>query len=191
MRRFGKHPKFVPPWRSKTRSLQILRYFLRRNRAPREVNFRLWKSVKRRFLQAKIFRQQRFGHVADPIGDTKRAELGEITVIENQNELCRLIAEAFEDVRVAAWKVPDVARIKVVRLGLSSRVDHRGAHTTFQYERPFRRGCVPVELAHDAGLKLHRYARDSLRDRQLLDSYFLPKTIPKNFPFRLFQFEFE
>src|SRR5437868_5465614 len=191
MRRFGKHPKFVRPWRSKTRSLQILRYFLRRNRAPREVNFRLWKSVKRRFLQAKIFRQQRFRHVADPIGDTERAELGEITIIENQNELCRLVAKTFEHVRMTARKVPDVARIKVVRFSLSSRVDHRGAYATFQHERPFRSGCMPVKLAHDAGLKLHRHARDSLRDRQLLDSYFLPKTIPKNLPFRLFQFEFE
>src|SRR5205823_3243723 len=132
-----------------------------------------------------------FGHVPDPIGDAERAELGEITVIKNQNELRRLVAETFQHVRMTAWKVPDVARIKVVRLGLSSRVDHGCAYTTFQDERPFRSGCVPMKLAHDAGLKLHRYARDSFRDRQLLDSYFFPDAVPKNFPFRFFQFEFE
>ena len=129
--------------------------------------------------------------MADPIGDTKGTELGEITVIENQNEMCRFIAEAFEHVSVATWKVPNVARIKVVRLGLSGRVDHSGAHTTFQDKRPFRSRCVPVKLAHHAGFKLHRYARDSLRDRQLLDSYFFAKAVPENFALRFFQFEFE
>ena len=129
--------------------------------------------------------------MADPIGDAERAELGEITVVENQNEMRRFIAEAFKHVSVAARKIPDVARIKVVRLGLSGRVDHGGAHTTFQDERPFRSGCVPVKLTHDAGFKLHRYARDSFRDRQLFDSYFFAKTVPENFPLRFFQFEFE
>src|SRR5207237_44004 len=124
-------------------------------------------------------------------GYTKGTELGKITVVENQNEMRRLVAEAFEHVRMATRKVPDVARIKVVGFGLSSRVDHRGAHTPFQDERPFRSGCVPVKLAYNAGLKLHRYAGDSLRDRQLLDSYFFSKAVPENFPFRLFQLEFE
>ena len=102
-----------------------------------------------------------------------------------------LVAEAFQHVSVTAWKVPNVARIEVVRFSLSGRVDHCGAHTTFQDERPFRSGCMPVKLPHDAWLKLHRYTRDSFRDRQLLDSYFLAKTVPKNFPLRFFQFEFE
>ena len=103
----------------------------------------------------------------------------------------RLIAETFEHVRVTARKVPNIPRIKVVRFGLSGRVYDRGAHTTFQDERPFRSGCVPVKLAHDAGLELHRYARDPFRDRQLLDGYFFPKAVPENFPFRFLQFEFE
>ena len=92
---------------------------------------------------------------------------------------------------MAARKIPDVARIKVVRLSLPGRIDHGGAHTTFQDERPFRSRRVPVKLPHHAGLKLHRYARDSFRDRQLLDSYFFSKTVPENFPLRFLQFEFE
>ena len=93
MGRLGKHPKLVGLRRSNTRALQIFRCILRRNRSPGEVNFLGWKTVKRRLRQAKIFRQQRFGCVTDPIGDAEGAELGKITVIENQNEMRRFIAE--------------------------------------------------------------------------------------------------
>src|SRR5580765_1264086 len=191
MRRLGKHPKFVRLRGSYARTLQIFRYLLRRNRAPSEVNLLAWKAVKRCLRQPKIFRQQRFGRVADPIGNAERAELGEITVVENQNEMCWFIPEAFEHVSVATRKIPNVARIKVVRLALPGRIDHGGAHTTLQHKRPFRSRGVPVQLAHHAGFKLHRDARDSFRDRQLLDSYFLAKTVPENSPLRFLQFEFE
>ena len=124
--------------------------------------------------------------MTDPIGDAEGAELGEITVVENQNEMRRFIAEALEHVRVAARKVPDVARLKVVRLRLPCRVDHGGAHASFQDERPFRSGCVPVKLPHHAGLKLHRHASDPFRDWQLFDSYFFSKAVPENFSLRFF-----
>src|SRR6266403_684651 len=181
VRRLGKHPKFVGLRRSNTRT-QIFRYLLRRNRAASEVNLLAWKTVKRSLRQSEIFRQQRSRRVADPIGDAERAELGEITVVENQNEMCRSVPEAFEHVSVPARKIPNVARIKVVRLRLSRRIDHGGAHTTFQHKRPFRSRCVPVQLAHHARLELHRHASDPLRDWQLFDSYFFTKTVPGNFP---------
>src|SRR4029077_4078354 len=44
VRRFRKHPKFVRPWWSNTRALQIFRYLLRRNRAAGEVNLLAWKT---------------------------------------------------------------------------------------------------------------------------------------------------
>src|SRR6266513_3075710 len=122
--------------------------------------------------------------MTDPIGDAERAELGEITVAEDQNEMCRFIPEAFEHVCVATRKIPDVARFKVVRFRLPCRIDHGGAHASFQDERPFRSGCVPVKLPHHARLKLHRHASDPLRDWQLFDSYFFSKTVPENFPLR-------
>src|SRR4029077_18398032 len=184
VRCFRKHPKFVGLRWSNTRALQIFRYLLRRNRAAGEVNLLPWKTVKRRLRQPKIFRQQRFGRVPDPIGDAEGAELGEITVIENQNKMRRFIAEALEHVRVAARKIPNVAGLKVVRLRLPCRVDDRGAHAPFQDERPFRSGCMPMKLPHHARLKLHRHSSDPLRDWQLFDSYFLSKTVPENFSFR-------
>src|SRR5437773_2268585 len=131
MGRLGKHPKLVGLRRSNPRTLQIFRYFLRRNRFSGEVNFLGWKTVKGRLSQPKIFRQQRFGRVTDPIGDAEGAELGKITVIENQNEMRRFIAEALEHVRVTARKIPDVARFKVIRLRLPCWIDYGGAHTSF------------------------------------------------------------
>ena len=121
-----------------------------------------------------------------PVGDAERAELGEITVIKNQNEMCRFIPEAFQHVSVATGKIPNVARIKVVRFSLPGLIDHGGAHTTLQHKRPFCSSRVPVKFAHHTRLELHRYARDSFRDRQLFDSYFLAKTVPENFPLRFF-----
>src|SRR5512133_9667 len=94
------------------------------------------------------------------------------------------IAEALENVRVPARKIPDVARLKVVRLRLPCRIDHRSAHASFQDERPFCSGRVPVKLPHHARLKLHRHASDPFRGWQLFDSYFFSKTVPENFSVR-------
>ena len=129
--------------------------------------------------------------MANPIGNAERAEFGEITVVENQNEMCWLVAEAFQHVRVTAWKVPDVTRIEVVRFALPGRIDHSGAHTTFQDERPLGSRCVPVKLAHHTRLQLHRHASDPFGDRQLFGCHFLAKAVAENFALGFLQFEFE
>ena len=79
------------------------------------------------------------------------------------------VAEAAEDVGVAAGEVPDVAGFEIVGLGAALRIDDGGAHAAADDERPFGGGCVPVELAHDAGLENHGDAGDAFRDGQLLD----------------------
>src|SRR5215211_7629155 len=71
------------------------------------------------------------------------------------------------------------------------RIDHGGVYTTFQDKSRLRSGRVPVQLAHDAGFKLHRYPGDSLRNGQLFDSLFFAETIAENFPLGFLQFEFE
>ena len=48
------------------------------------------------FGQAEVFRQKRLGRVADPIADAERAELGEVAVVKNQNEMRRLIARGIQ-----------------------------------------------------------------------------------------------
>src|SRR6476469_1275113 len=98
--------------------------------------------------------------------------------------MSRFVAETLEHVGVAAWKVPDVAWFEVVRLRLTSRVNHCCAGAAFENERPLRCSRMPVKFAHHAGFKLHRHTGDSFGDRQLLDSRFLSEAFFQNFPLR-------
>ena len=69
--------------------------------------------------------------------------------------MSRFVAEALEHVGMATWKVPDIARFEVIRLGLTGWVNHCCASPAFEHERPLGRSSVPVKLAHHAGLELH------------------------------------
>ena len=73
-----------------------------------------------------------------------------------------LVAEALQHVAVPARKIPDIAGIEIVGLGKAGRIDHGGADPAFEDEGPFGRGGVPVQLAHRAGLELHRHAGNAL-----------------------------
>jgi hypothetical protein len=119
----------------------------------------------------------------DPVGNAERAELGEIAVIENENEMRRLVAETFEHMGMPAWKVPNIAWRKIVCFRLPRWINYRRPNTTFQHQCPFGCSGVPVKFAHCARFKLHRHARDPFGDRQLLDRCFFPETVPQNFPF--------
>ena len=141
--------------------------------AAGEVDLVLREPVEGRLGQAEVLRQERLGRVADPVGDAERAELREVAVVEDQDEVRRLVSQAFEHVAVAAGKIPHVARLEVVRLGVPLRVDDRGPDPPLDHERPLGRGGVPVELAHGTGLEPHRDAGDPLGDRQLLDGRLL------------------
>ena len=99
-------------------ALERRRSALRRHRAAGEVDLVLGEAVEGRFGQAEVLRQERLRDVADPVGDAERAELREVAVVEDQDEVRRLVAQAFEHVAVAAREIPDVARLEVVRLGL-------------------------------------------------------------------------
>jgi hypothetical protein len=90
-----------------------------------------------------------------PIGDAERAELAEVAVIEDQNEMAWLGAQAFNGMGVPARKVPDVARGKVVGFRHAGRIDERGATSPFQHERPFGCGCMPVEFSGHSGFQTH------------------------------------
>jgi hypothetical protein len=126
-----------------------------------------------------------------PIGDTERAKLGEIAVIEDQNEMRRLIAETFEHMGMSPRKVPNISGFKIVRLGLPRGVDHCRANTAFDDESPLGCSRMPMKFAHHARLQLHRDARNSFGAWQLFDSYFLAKAVPGDSPFGFLQFKFE
>jgi hypothetical protein len=91
----------------------------------------------------------------NPIGDTECAELRKIAVVKDQNEMGWIVAETLEHMGVATWKVPDVARVEVIRLCLTSRIDHRSTNAPLEHEGPLGGSSMPVKLAHHAGLELH------------------------------------
>ncbi len=135
--------------------LERRRRFLRGHRAAGEVHLFRRKPVECRLGDAEVFGQERLGGVADPVGDAEGAELREVAVIEDQDEVRRLVAQAFELVTVAAREIPHVARLEVVRLRIPLRVDDRRPGPSLDHERPLGRGGVPVKLAHDARLETH------------------------------------
>ena len=120
-------------------------------RALREVHFLLRKSVEGRFGLVEVLCQECFRCVAHPVGDAERAELGEVAIVENQNEMRRLVAEAFEHVAVTAREIPNVARLEIVSLGIAAGPEDRGPHPARDHERPFGRRCVPMQFAHPPG----------------------------------------
>ena len=127
----------------------------------------------------------------DAIGDTERAELGEIAVVKDQNKMGWFVAETLKHVSMAAWKGPDIAWFEVIRLGLTSRINDRCANTAFENERPFRCSRVPVKFAHHTGFKLHRHTGDSFGDGKLFNGRFLAEAVSGYFPLGFLQFEFE
>ena len=129
--------------------------------------------------------------VADPVADAERAELGEVAVVEDEDEVGRLVAEAAEHVAVAAGKVPDVAGFEVVGFGVALGIDDGRSHAAVDHERPFGGGGVPVQLAHHAGFQDHRDAGDALGDRQLLDGRLAADAAADDLADGLFELEFE
>src|SRR5205823_294973 len=126
MRLLRQQPIFVSGRRRRECPLQ--RHGVRgRYAAMDEVGLLGGYPLKDRRRLAEILGQKLLRGMSQPIGNAEGAELGEISVIENQNEVTRLFAEASERVCVTAREVPDVARIEIVDLGSAGRIDNRGA----------------------------------------------------------------
>ena len=172
-------------------ALQRRGWFLRRQGPTGEIHLLLRKTVEGRLGKAKILREQRLWRMTDPIADAERAKLREIAVVKDQDEVAGLIPQALQHVTMAARKQPYVARPEIVGLSKALWVHDGRADPPLDYERPFRRRRVPMQLAHCPGLHPHRDAGDPLRNRQLLYGSFLPKTFADHLALRLFQGELE
>ena len=81
-----------------------------RNRPPS------WEAVEGRRGKPEILGEQLLRRVADPVGDAEGAELGEVAVVEDEDEVAGPVAERLDDVAVAAREIPDVAGFEVVGL---------------------------------------------------------------------------
>src|SRR5207244_2785459 len=126
-----------------------------------------------------MFGQKRLGRMLDPIGDTERAELGEIAVVKDQNKMGWFVAETLKHVSMAAWKGPDIAWFEVIRLGLTSRINDCCVNTAFENERPFRCSHLPVKFGS------HRLKVASKHRRFVLRWEAVQRSLPCRSCFRL------
>ena len=163
----------------------------RRDRPFGEIDLRFWEFFECARRYPKILREQPVRRMADPVGDAECSELGEIAVVENENEVAGLVAERLDYMRVAARKIPDVARPEIVGLGATVGVHDGRADTALDDIGPFGGGRVPVQFPHHAGLHPHRDAGESLRDWQLLDCRLLAVASVHDPAFRRLEREFE
>ena len=156
-----------------------------------EIDFLLREIVEGRGWNAEVFGQGVFVHQTDPVADAERAELGEVAVVENEEEMAGLVAERFDDVAVATREIPEVAGTEIVGLRMAGRIDHRGADQSFGDKPPLRRRGVPMQFAHHAGLQPHGNAGDAFRNRQLRDGRLLAIAAAVDATFGFLQLEFE
>ena len=116
------------------------------------------------------------GRGGDPIGDAEGAVLGEVSVVEAEDEVAFAGAHALQRVAVAAREIPGVAGAEIGDLALAVGHDDGGAAAAFQHVGPLGGERVPVELADGAGLQPHGDAGDALRDGELGDRGFLGRS---------------
>jgi len=145
----------------------------RRHRTLRNVDLAFGKVRECLRRHGENFLQHLGGYVADPIADAERAEFREIAVVEHQQELTILVADAFDRMTEPAREVPDIAGGKVDDLCLVLRVDRGDAALPLDHIGPFRRVSMPVQFAQPAGRELHQHAgkffgNGKLGDRRLL-----------------------
>src|SRR5262249_33052319 len=128
---------------------------------------------------------------SQPVGDAERPELGKVPVVEDEDEVARVLAQGLDDMAVTTREIPDIARTELVGLRTAMRVNDRGAHQAFGDEGPLRRGGVPMKLTHYAGLHAHRDTGEALGYRQLDDGGLFAVAAPHHASLGFFQLELE
>ncbi len=111
--------------------------------------------------------------VIDPVGDAERAELGEMPVVEDQQEMARAGSQALQNVAVAAREIPGIADAEIGDVGLAFGRDDGGAAAAFDHVGPLGGERMPVQLADGAGVEAHGDAGDALGNGEFLGGGFL------------------
>src|SRR5689334_14729420 len=126
--------------------------------------------------EIEVRRKNFFRRHIDPVGDRERAVLGERAVVERQDEVARLVADALNRMAVALGEVPQVARLEVVDLACARRLEHHGLAPPVDDVGPFGGDGVPMQLARRARVEEHMDARDPLAHGELMDRRLLRPT---------------
>ena len=115
---------------------------------------------------AEVLGQHLGWNVLQPVAEEEGVVLVEIAVVEHQQELGAVGAEALDRMGNAGREIPQVAHADVVDEIAPVLVDGRDARAAVEHVGPLG-GLVPVQLAHAAGVEAHVHAGDVLGDAEL------------------------
>jgi hypothetical protein len=144
----------------------------RRHRTFSDIDFMVGEVREGGDRHAEILGEYLMRRVPEPIGDRERAELGEVAVVEHEDEGAAAF-ETLDRMAVAARKVPHIARPKVDDLRLVLRIDRGDACAALDHISPLGSIGVPVQLAHRAGLERHVDPGELVGHRELHDGRLL------------------
>ncbi len=113
-----------------------------------------------------VERQDIGRRVREPLVEQQRVVFGRAAVVEAQDELGAVLADALQGVRQAGGEIPEPAFAHVLDIGAALGVDRRHAHRALADIGPFRR-LVPVQLADAAAGQAHVDAGNLLGDLEI------------------------
>ncbi len=170
------HPVFVIVLAGLDIRIAVGFHALRRNVARSDVQFLLGELREGSGGQTQVAGQHVRRSVRDPVGDAESAELGEMPVVEDQQEMARAGPQVLQNVAVAAREIPGIAHTEIGDVGLPFRSDHGSAAAALDHVGPLRGERMPVQLADRARVQPHGNAGDALGNRELLDGGLLGRT---------------
>lgn len=117
-------------------------------------------------MHAEVLRKHRLGRARNPIGEQECRVLGEVAVVEDEEELGAIGTEALQRVRVARWEVPEVALLEVIDKATTLGVERSDADLALENVRPLSL-LVPMQLTDNALVQTHIHTSELLAGSKL------------------------
>lgn len=105
-------------------------------------------------MDTEVLGENRLWRAADPVGEQEGGVFREVAVVEDEEKLGAIGAQTLQRVRVAGWKVPQVALLKIIDEATALSIECGDADLAFKDIGPFS-FLVPMELADDALIEAH------------------------------------
>jgi len=124
------------------------------NAALEDVLFGFGNGFKDFRGDAEVFSQDGFWSMSKPVSEEEGRVFGEMTVIENEQELCSIWCQTLKRVRMASWEVPQVTLLEVTYKVATLLVEGGDSDFAFKNVGPF---ClnVPMEFTDDTCIETH------------------------------------
>jgi len=123
-----------------------------------DVGFTFVESVENVVRHPELLRKHILRRQIDPVGDRERAVPGEGAVVERQNEVAGIIADALDRVAVPLCEVPEIAGLEVIDLACAGGLKHDRLGAPLDHIGPLGGDCMPMQLALSASQSMTRAA---------------------------------